>query len=157
MTETAQTKSEKDLWIDRFSKLLDSQFTIPGTSMKFGLDPIVGLIPGAGDVVTYIMSALLIIAMFQRGASGKLVMKMVGNAALDMLVGSIPVLGSIFDFTYKANDRNVKLFHEFHEEGKHKGSGIGYIILFIAILFALLAVSVLLAGWVITSIVKLFQ
>ncbi|MBI1267292.1 MAG: DUF4112 domain-containing protein [Cryomorphaceae bacterium] len=147
---------EKKSWIEQFAKLLDSKFKIPGTDMSFGVDPLIGLIPGAGDVVTYIMSALLIIAMFQKGASGKLVMKMLGNAALDMLVGSIPILGSIFDFTYKANDRNVRLFNEYQVEGKHKGTGLGYILLFIGIIFALLIVSIgiaaytisLIAGWV---------
>lgn len=146
--------AKKDLWIDRFANLLDSQFKIPGTKLSFGIDPIIGIIPGAGDVVTYIMSALLIIAMFQRGASGKLVMKMAGNAALDMLVGSIPVLGTIFDFTYKANDRNVKLFREYHDDGKHKGTGLGYILLFIGIIVALLVISVGIAFYLIRFIVN---
>lgn len=152
-----KSKAKKS-WIEQFAKLLDSKFKVPGTDMSFGIDPLIGLIPGAGDVITYIMSALLIIAMFQKGASGKLVMKMLGNAALDMLVGSIPILGSIFDFTYKANDRNVKLFNEYHDDGKHKGTGLGYILLFIGIIFALLIVSVgiaaytisLLVGWIAT-------
>lgn len=143
----------KKTWIEQFSKLLDSKFKVPGTNMTFGIDPLIGLVPGAGDVVTYVMSALLIIAMFQKGASGKLVMKMLGNAALDMLVGSIPILGTIFDFTYKANDRNVRLFNEYHDEGKHKGTGLGYILLFIGITLALLVVSIGIAAYTISLLI----
>jgi len=142
-------------WLERFSKLLDSEFRLPGTNFRFGLDPILGLIPGWGDVVTYVMSALLILSMMQKGASGKLVMKMIGNAAIDMLVGSIPVLGSIFDFAYKANDRNLRLFREYHDEGKHKGTGLGYLLLIIGVLLALLLVSVVIAATVVVWLYKL--
>ncbi len=150
-----RSKGKPTDWLERFARLLDSKFRIPGTSIRFGLDPIIGLYPGYGDVVTYMMSALLILAMLQKGASGKLVMKMIGNAALDMLVGCIPILGSIFDFAYKANDRNVRLFNEYHDEGKHKGTGLGYLLLIIGVLLALLAVSVVIAATVVVWLYKL--
>ena len=154
MSSSIHKKKPTD-WLERFSKLLDSEFRLPGTNFRFGLDPILGLIPGWGDVVTYVMSALLILSMMQKGASGKLVMKMIGNAAIDMLVGSIPVLGSIFDFAYKANDRNLRLFREYHDEGKHKGTGLGYLLLIIGVLLALLLVSVVIAATVVVWLYKL--
>jgi hypothetical protein len=142
-------------WLERFSKLLDSEFRVPGTNFRFGLDPIVGLIPGWGDVVTYVMSALLILAMVQKGASGKLVMKMILNVTIDLLVGSVPVVGDAFDFVFKANDRNVRLFQEHHIEGKHKGTGLGYLLLIIGVLLALMLVSVAIAATVLVGLYKL--
>ena len=154
MSASIPKKKSTD-WLERFSKLLDSEFRLPGTNFRFGLDPILGMVPGWGDTVTYVMSALLILSMMQKGASGKLVMKMIGNAAIDMLVGSIPVLGSIFDFAYKANDRNLRLFREYHDEGKHKGTGLGYLLLIIGVLLALLLVSVVIAATVVVWLYKL--
>ncbi|MFX7140374.1 DUF4112 domain-containing protein, partial [Acinetobacter baumannii] len=74
---------------------MDEQFSIGG--FKFGLDPLLNLIPVAGDVSSYIISVALIITMAQHGASGRVAIKMLGNATLDALVGTIPVLGWIFD------------------------------------------------------------
>lgn len=106
--------------VQRVSKLMDEQFSIGG--FKFGLDPILNLIPIAGDIGTYIISISLIITMLQHGASGKVVAKMVSNATLDAVLGTIPILGWIFDFAYKANTRNLKLLTEHYTEDKHKGS-----------------------------------
>lgn len=113
-------------WVNKMSKLMDSKFTIPGTKFKFGLDPIIGLIPGIGDLGSYSVSLVLVYTMYRHGASKKLVSKMVVNSTLDMVIGSIPILGSIFDFWFKANNRNVKLLREYYEEGKHGGSGKAY-------------------------------
>lgn len=107
--------------VKRVSKLMDEEFSIGG--FKFGLDPILNFIPIAGDLSGFIVSAALILTMAQHGASGKLTVKMLGNAALDAIIGAIPVLGWIFDFTYKANTRNIKLLNEHYALGRHKGSG----------------------------------
>lgn len=128
--------------LDQMANLLDSKFKIPGTDMKFGIDPILGLIPGVGDIISYVMSLLLIYYSAKYGASGKVVMKMLGNVILDFTVGKIPVLGYIFDFTYKANDRNVSLLKEHYEEDKHQGSAMKYILVYFAIATALVLVFV---------------
>lgn len=117
-------------WIEYLTKLLDSSIRIPGTNITIGLDPIISLIPGVGDVASYLASVVLLLGVVREGVSGKLVLKMLGNILLDLLVGLIPGLGSVFDFFFKANDRNLKLLKEYQEEGKHKGSG-GWIILLI--------------------------
>ncbi|WP_242916257.1 DUF4112 domain-containing protein [Pontibacter liquoris] len=124
-TRTAQ--SEKLKWVDHISHLMDSQFRLPGTNFRFGLDPILGLLPFAGDLASFGVSAMLIVTMARHGASGKLVALMLVNVALDTLIGSIPILGNIFDFAYKANDRNVRLLRRHYEEGKYQGSGKGVI------------------------------
>lgn len=108
--------TKKTDWVDSFAKLLDSQFRIPGTDIRFGLDPIIGLIPGLGDVIGYIASATIVLGIVQKGVSGKVIFQMLGNILLDMLIGLVPVLGSFFDFVYKANDRNIQLLKEYQHQ-----------------------------------------
>jgi hypothetical protein len=128
-------------WIDGFGRLLDTQYRIPGTRMRFGLDFLIGLIPGAGDIISLGMSGVLILTMARYGASGRLVVKMLGNVALDTLVGSVPFLGDLFDLVYKSNYRNLKLLREHYEAGEHTGSArpviigalIGVLLLFVAV------------------------
>jgi hypothetical protein len=116
------------LWVERVSKLLDSKFRIPGTSIRFGLDPIFGLLPVAGDLGTMLISLSLIYTMYQNGASGKLVANMILNVLIDVIFGSIPVVGAFFDVYYKANNRNVRLLKQYYEEGKHRGSATGVVV-----------------------------
>ncbi len=122
-------------YLDAMSDLMDSRFRIPGTDICFGLDFLVGLIPYAGDVVTFAFSGMLVVAMARNGASGMVVIKMLGNILLDGVVGSIPVLGDFFDLGFKANRRNYRLLQEHYQEGKHGGSAMPVIF---AVIFALL-------------------
>lgn len=139
-------------WVARVSRLLDSKFRIPGTSIRFGLDPVFGLLPVAGDLATMLISLSLIYTMFRNGASGKLVAKMILNALLDLTIGSIPVIGTVFDVYFKANNRNVQLLRQYYEEGRHRGSAISVII---PVLLVLLAITFLLiyTAWVFVSYV----
>ncbi|MCF3107532.1 DUF4112 domain-containing protein [Niabella sp. CC-SYL272] len=125
------------------SKLMDEQFSVGG--FKFGLDPLLNLIPVLGDVSGYLLSIGLIITMAQHGASGRLVAKMVVNATLDAFVGAIPVLGWVFDFVYKANTRNLRLLTEHYTEGKHKGSAGPVILTVLLVAGAILVLLVILA------------
>lgn len=117
----------------QISKLLDSKFEIPGTGIRFGLDPIFSLMPVLGDLITLAISTMLIYTMQKHGASRKVVVKMMINAGLDTLIGAIPLVGTVFDVFYKANDRNVRLLREHYEEGKHQGSGTELLILIVLI------------------------
>lgn len=142
---TRTPRTEKLKWIEHMVKLMDSQFRFPGTNFRFGLDPILGFVPVAGDLASFAMSAAIVMTMARHGASKKLVVLMMLNIALDTLIGSIPVLGNIFDFFYKANERNVRMLRAHYEEGKYQGSGrniiigvgIGIVVLFILLLWAL--------------------
>jgi hypothetical protein len=89
--------------------LLDSRWRIPGTSIRFGLDALVGLVPILGDAATSIVSAYIVLRARKCGAGNFLVARMLGNVLLDALVGSVPILGSIFDVYFKANNRNIRL------------------------------------------------
>ena len=123
--------------LDVIADLLDSRFRIPGTDIRFGLDFLVGLVPYAGDLLSFGMSGGLIIAMAKNGASGVVLIKMLWNIFLDTTVGSIPIIGDLFDLRYKANRRNFNLLKEHYDEGKHTGSAWPAIILVGLVLIAM--------------------
>ena len=122
--------------VEEISRFLDSKFSIPGTNIRFGLDPILSLIPIAGDLISLLISASLIYTMHNHGASRKVVIKMLLNSTLDAVIGAVPVIGTFFDVFYRSNDRNMKLLKEHYYEGKHQGSGNGilFLILFLCVL-----------------------
>ncbi|MEM6769824.1 MAG: DUF4112 domain-containing protein [Bacteroidota bacterium] len=125
-------------WVDKASQLLDTKFRIPGTDIRFGADFLLGLFPGAGDLISYGFSGILVITMARHGASPMLAARMLLNIALDALVGTVPVLGNIFDLFYKANYRNVELMKEFYAEGAHQGSVWPVVLGVIVALFGIL-------------------
>lgn len=115
-------------WVEHIASLMDSKFKVPGTKRSFGLDPILGLIPFVGDAISALISGGLIMYMVRFGVSRKVIYLMLVNTALDATIGSIPVLGWVFDFYFKANTRNIRLLKEHYQEGKHTGSGTGVLI-----------------------------
>lgn len=129
---------ERLKWVEAMARLLDSQFRLPGTNFKFGLDPLLGFIPLAGTVSTFALSGLLVFTMARYGASRKVMIMMFGNIILDALIGSVPIVGDLFDFVFKANDRNVRLLRRHYQEDKHTGSGTGLLIGAAVFLLALL-------------------
>lgn len=139
MQKNVFEKSPELQWVERVSRLLDSKFKIPGTNIRFGVDPIFGLLPFAGDLATLVLSLLLIYTMYRNGASGKLVAKMILNVLLDASIGSIPVIGTIFDVYYKANNRNVNLLRQYYTEGKHRGSAKSVIITVLLVSFLVIS------------------
>ena len=125
--------------LDILAKLMDSQFRIPGTNIRFGLDALIGLVPGAGDFVSFLVSSYLVSNAINKGASGYVLSRMVLNIVVDALVGAIPVLGDIFDVAFKANQRNVKLLQQHYTEGRHQGSSKKVIIPVVIVMLALFA------------------
>ncbi|MEJ7627480.1 MAG: DUF4112 domain-containing protein [Ferruginibacter sp.] len=125
--------------IEVLAKLMDNQFSIPGTRIRFGFDSIIGLIPGAGDLATFGVSGYMLWIMAQNGASGFLLARMVLNILIDTIVGVVPVIGDIFDIAFKANIRNMKLMKEHYKEGRHNGSAYKIILPVLIILFVIIA------------------
>ena len=156
MPHSAPTPYEDLKWLDNVSDFLDSRYRIPGTNIRFGADFLVGLIPVAGDVITFGLSGLLVIVMVRKGASGMVVIKMMGNILLDVLFGAIPVLGDLFDLSYRANRRNLHLLEEHYQEGKHQGSAWGPIIMVVLLLAGLFALSLFLIWSIFNGIFGLF-
>jgi hypothetical protein len=130
-------------WVARVSRLLDSQFRLPGTDFRFGLDPLLGFVPILGDLGTTAVSVSLLLTMLRHGASGQVVVRMALNILLDSVIGAIPVLGNLFDFAYKSNERNVELLRRHYAEGRHQGSGRGLVLLLLLGFVVLLG----LVGW----------
>lgn len=95
--------------LGRLADALDSRFRIPGTNQTFGVDAILGIVPVGGDIVGLLASAAVVGRAVQIGARGWTLVLMLVNVALDATVGSVPVLGTVFDVVYKANNRNVRL------------------------------------------------
>ncbi len=133
-------------WIEKIAKLLDSKFRIPGTNLRFGLDPILGLVPGIGDVSAFFMSSLLVLAMVRHGASGRVTALMTINVLIDTLVGGIPIIGNIFDFFYKANNRNLRLLKRHHLEGRYQGSAKRVLII-ASLVMLLLLIGIIFLFW----------
>jgi hypothetical protein len=100
--------------LDALAKILDNQFSIPGTNFRFGLDGIIGLIPYVGDMAGLLVSGYLLRLMARKGAGPIIMLRMMGNFALDTLVGIIPIVGDLFDFGFKANRRNVEMLKRYY-------------------------------------------
>src|SRR5947209_16359959 len=98
-----------DEHLDYIAALLDDMFRIPGTRIRFGLDAIVGLVPGIGDAVAGIASLLIIFVAWQRGTARVTLARMATNVLLETALGAIPVVGDLFHITRKSNRRNFRL------------------------------------------------
>jgi hypothetical protein len=98
-----------DADLEFLARILDDVFQIPGTNIRFGLDPLIGLIPGVGDVISATLSSYMIWRAHKLGASRLTLLRMAGNVAVDTVLGAIPVLGDIFDVQFRANRRNLDL------------------------------------------------
>jgi hypothetical protein len=98
--------------------MLDNSIPIPGTSRRVGLDPLLGLIPGGGDVASAVVSAYIVLEAARFGLPRETLMRMLANLATDTVLGSVPVVGDFFDATWKSNSRNVALL-EAHARSPH--------------------------------------
>jgi hypothetical protein len=95
------------------AKLLDRAFRIPGTKITFGLDPILGLIPGGGDLAGAVFSSWLIMLGARMGLPRHILVRMVANVAIDTVAGSVPLIGDLFDVAWKSNTKNLELLEQF--------------------------------------------
>jgi hypothetical protein len=124
--------------IDTLARMMDSQFRIPGTNIRFGFDALIGLIPGIGDLSTFAVSGYMIMIMAKNGASGYVLARMITNILVDTIVGAIPLLGDLFDVAFKANMRNMRLMQQYYQEGRHRGSAWKVIIPILLIVFLII-------------------
>lgn len=122
------------------SRLLDNAFTVPGTRYRFGLDALIGLVPGLGDAVSAVFSGYIVVQASRLGAPKSVVTRMITNIVVDTAVGWIPLLGDVFDVAWKSNTRNIALLEEHlqHPAGARAGSRrallllVGALVIFIA-------------------------
>ena len=114
---TPPTATERDLQRARaLARAMDRAVRIPGTGIGIGLDPIIGLIPGVGDIAGAAVSGYIVLVAVRAGAPTSVVARMVSNVAIDSLLGAVPLLGDLFDFGWKANTRNATLLQQHLEQ-----------------------------------------
>lgn len=132
------------------ARILDTAIGIPGTPIRVGLDAILGLIPGAGDVAGALLSAYIILTAIRGGAPPAVIWRMLGNVGLDTLGGALPIIGDLFDVAYKSNIRNVELLERYAAEPakvvtRSHWLGVLVVALVVLLLLALAAGGILLA------------
>jgi hypothetical protein len=135
----------------RWAVILDSLFRVPGTSIRFGLDAIVGLIPGVGDVASPVYTALILIEGLRRRVPAVVQARMVLNTSLDMVVGLIPLLGDIADVAWKANLKNLALLERHARPGTPPSAGdYVFVVLCIAVVILIAILPVALIIWLLS-------
>ena len=107
-----QSRAERIARIDALATLLDSAFVIPGTKIRLGLDSLIGLVPGIGDVITTLMALYIVREARALGAPRLVIARMLVNVAVDSGFGVIPVVGDMFDAMFRANRRNIALLRQ---------------------------------------------
>ena len=131
--------------LDLLAHVLDDWFRLPGTSIRFGLDGIIGLIPGLGDILAGLASCIIVVAAWFRGVPYVGLTRMVVNIAIDVLVGTIPFIGDAFDIAWKANRRNYALMtRHLRQPRKHTWKDYAFLLCIALVLFSIFAVPVVL-------------
>ncbi len=143
--------------IRRASHLLDSVARVPGTSIRVGLDPILGLIPGIGDLISPLFSIAVLWQSRDMGLPRVVQLRMLLNVGIDALVGAVPLVGDLFDFAWKANDMNLALLERYAEEERPAAAGDWlFVIVVMLLMLATAIVPFIVAGWLIGQLARLF-
>ncbi len=144
--------------LETLARWMDSVFEIPGLGIRFGLDAIIGLIPGFGDMFTMLASLYILGAARRYGVSRITMTRMAINIAVDSLLGALPILGDIFDVVWKANEKNLSLLRRHLDspsEALRTSSGDWLFVIGLGIgLVVLLAVTLSLMYWLVAMIGK---
>jgi hypothetical protein len=138
----------------KWATLLDAAFQVPGTTFRFGLDAIIGLIPGAGDIGTAFFSVMILLHAFRLKVPKVVIGRMLVNSGLDMLAGTVPLVGDLFDAGYKANLRNMSLLERHAQRGVRPDRS-DYI--FVSAALAILVLLALVPIVIITALIGLFS
>lgn len=133
------------------ARVLDDLAPIPGTSMRVGLDPVLGLVPGLGDAVTGSVAAYAIVVAQRLGAPPSVLARMAWNVVLDLVFGAVPFVGDLFDFGWKASRKNVRLVERYAREPEAVKASSG---LLVAGLIALLVGAVVGAAWTVVWVFR---
>jgi hypothetical protein len=135
----------------RWSVILDSAFRVPGTQFTFGLDPILGLVPGLGDLTTPVFAVLLLVQSVRMRIPRVVQVRMLVNAGIDFLIGSIPIIGDLFDFGWKANVKNLTLLERYARPGSRatRADWI-FVLTIIGLLAAIVLIPLLFAAWLLS-------
>jgi hypothetical protein len=135
------------------SELLDSAFVVPGTSYRIGLDPILGLVPLLGDVVSPLFAIGILWQARDLAIPRVVQFRMIFNVAIDALLGAVPLAGDLFDFAWKANNKNLALLERHAQEERKAASGDWvFVVAMVLVLLAVAAVPFVIAGWLVAVV-----
>ena len=112
----------QDHHLERYEEWLDAKFRLPVVGYRFGLDGLIGLIPGVGDVATAAVSSVFIADAWKRGARKRVLARMAANVGIDFVVGTIPLVGDLFDFAFKSDTMNLRLLKAERERLARSGT-----------------------------------
>lgn len=140
-----------DRWLARLAALLDDEFRLPGIGTRFGLDPLVGLIPGFGDVITGVLSFAFVFAAFERRLPRVTAARMVANILIDTLGGTLPVFGDLFDVYWKSNRMNYNLLlrHRAAPYAQHSWKDWLFFAALVVIVAAIVVLPLVFLAWII--------
>ena len=142
--ERARRLADAERRLTFLARLMDDLVTIPGTSRRIGLDPILGLVPGLGDLAAAGFGAWIIAEARRFGLPGPVLGRMVVNLVLDLVVGAVPILGDLFDLGFRSNARNLELFR--HHATTPTAATAGHTSFLAGLLLVLVGL-----GWLIVS------
>jgi len=138
----------RDDTLQRLEILLDEAFRIPGTGIRFGIDGIIGLVPGLGDVLAGLLSLIIPLAAWVRGVPYVTLLRMAINLGLGVLIGTIPLLGDAFDIAWKPNRRNYQLLQRhLAAPRRHTWRDWGFLLVLLSILGVIFAAPIALVVW----------
>jgi len=153
--KVTRTGKIDDETLAALTSIFDDAFQIPGTNIRFGIDPLIGLIPGLGDLISSLASCLLVLAAWQRGLPVPTIGRMVVNVAVDSLVGAIPLLGDMFDVAWKANRKNLKILQRHGGRASSRETWLDWLFLIaVGILLILLLALPVLVFWLLVNAVR---
>jgi hypothetical protein len=135
------------------TRLLDSAIQIPGTGYRFGLDALIGLVPGIGDAIGAILSTIIIFQAARLGVSKSTLVRMMANVGVDTIVGEVPLLGDLFDFGWKSNTMNLVLLEEHLRQPATAKRGSRRVLLLLAGGLLVLFVGVIALGVIVAQLV----
>lgn len=153
---TAPLPSQAIARVERLAKLLDRAIGIPGTGIRIGLDPVLGLIPGFGDFATGALSVYIILEAAKLGVPRATLLRMLTNVAVDTMGGSVPIVGDLFDVAWRSNSKNVALLQEHvgHPAAGGRPASRGTVALVILGVVLLTAAAAALTFWLVKSLVS---
>src|ERR1700726_1879067 len=135
--------------LDYIAALLDDMWRIPGTKIRFGLDAVIGWVPGIGDAMAGIASCLIVFASWRRGAKPITLARMIANILLEMTLGAIPLVGDVFHIVWKANRRNYRLLmREKEQPGAHTRRDWIFLAIILVTVIVVVAIPVGLFIWI---------
>jgi hypothetical protein len=146
-----------DPFIALVSRLMDNAFTVPGTNIRFGLDPIIGLVAGYGDAATAITSLLMLMRSAKHGVPNIVLGQMALNIVLNSTVGAVPVVGDAFSFYFKSNQRNYELLRKHAGTAKSAASSWLFVVLLLGAVGSVLVLTVTIYATMLIMLVKMIR